>query len=358
MSDLLDRLGLIAKGVLGIALVIAILNPFFGGLASQSGGERVVGEARFGTTDTAKLRPPVDTNLAVQQSLGTKIAFGGDGSFTASVDSDVDETYAYCTWASLNAAATGHNETIAVWDGEQHLQYAGNRTHPHYVGTWYDPGARVTYDVAVNASAISVTSPTHLCLEHDGDTLTLSANATNSNSVATDGSHTVTDGGVTGFSGLDGTVEETRLYDATLSTTERAALRDHPTAPVPTPPTRVARVMYDSYHAVGSSMPDLPVYFTSSSGTVDGGSVVEGFAGQPTDGDDYNLENGGFRLVATDGGTLDGAPVAFVQYDAVASGFARVYARVQTVGATALGIIVVGLLLIAAGFVVDRVGEF
>jgi len=98
-----------------------------------------------------------------------------------------------------------------------------------------------------------------------------------------------------------------------VSSSQRTTLYDTPTAPVKANET--ARIYYDARAGESS----IDVYRTGGDLTLSNASVVDGFAGQDLEQAGV-LGNGDWRrdgrtVIAVDGGKLDGAPVAFVDYD-------------------------------------------
>jgi hypothetical protein len=102
------------------------------------------------------------------------------------------------------------------------------------------------------------------------------------------------------------------------------------------------------------------VFFTGATAAIDGGTVADGYDGQTlTEGSDYAVRDGGRTIAVLDGGRLGGAPVVFVTYDAPRAGpFLAPIRAVETVGPSALILLVVGGLIIGANAVVSRLQQF
>lgn len=250
------------------------------------------------------------TSLQTQQTLGTELEFDGSGGLEGSVDGSVSGNWTLCTWAQPHA--TGSNMTLLTIDGARTIQYLGNQSTPKWVGRVWDAGERESYDVAVNATETG--TRTHLCLQQTGQNLSIRANGTQSPVVTTTGTYTLTDARYN-LSSWDGTIDETRDYNVSLDSADRAEIRTYPSRPLPDISPRV-RVMYDARSGPVTSM---PMYFTSGAAAVDSATLVSGVGGDTlTAGSDYRITNPPLstpRLEVLDGGNLDGAPVVFVSYD-------------------------------------------
>lgn len=341
-----------AKIIGAVVIMLTIISLALGPLLGVAGTPVV--DSVLLENNRGSLAPPADENITVEQSLGTKLEF--DGSPNAALDAQTNAEFAgdmeVCTWVTVANASTGSNMTVVALDDAK-IQYLGNASSPQWVGVLWDPGERVTYDA--NVSATSPTTPTHVCVRESGTYLEINANGTDGDAVPMDGAHTLTHAQYN-ISTLNGSVEETRGYNESLSVSERTALRNEPTAPLDTATPRV-RVMYDSRATLGSSPSSFPVYFAGTDASVTGGTLVAGYDGQTTSaGDDYRLTDFGGTLIAVNGGTLDGAPVAFVEYEGSDGPFAVVLSTLGTTFASVIGLLAVGLLVVAATRVMDGMG--
>jgi hypothetical protein len=357
MSDMLQTVKTVAVLIVAVAVLVPVITGVIGAVGVISDGGTQT--ATFDVADgSAPIQPVAENVTQVQQSLGTALSLDGDGSVSATGLPATDSTVSLCTWAETRAPDV--NQSVTHYDGRMALQYAGNRSDPHYVVTYYDQTDREVYDAAVNltAAGLDADTPTHLCAQADGSTLTLYANGTQGESVALDGAGAVTDGGFGGFAPLSGVVEETRVFDRDLLSSERTALRQTPTAPLPGGAS--ARLMFDTRRGVGQPFDSTPVFFTDATAAIDGGTVADGYDGQTlAEGSDYAVRDGGRTIAVLDGGRLDGAPVVFVTYDAARAGpFLAPIRAVETVGPSALILLVVGGLVIGASAVVSRLQQF
>jgi hypothetical protein len=168
----------------------------------------------------------------------------------------------------------------------------------------YDDASGETHRVAVSAS--TPTSFTNLQCERDSTALTLRVNDTTTASVQTDSANATVQTLQT--TPLNGSVDETRVFNGTLTSSEQTALYNAPTAPLESAP-RQSRIMYDSY----GSLDSIPVYLAG--GSLDGASATKaaGLRGQgAAEGSDWSISGDVLSVLA--GGTLEGAPVVFVSW--------------------------------------------
>lgn len=306
----------IVTKALGFAILLVLLIGFFGGVSGIFGGPITVTNALGIADGSATFGHENVTNLQTQQTLGTEVKFEGNGAVEGPSGDDVSGDWAVCTWAKPDD--TDANMTVAVVDGEHHIQYHGNRSTPQWVGLYYDPGEREDYDVSV--AATDTANRTHLCFQEQDDNITLYANGTASPSVNTTGAYSLTVARYN-LSDLNGSVDETRVYNASTNASQRTSLRDHPSRPLPAL-TPTARLMYDARSGPVSA---FPIYFAGSDATVTNAQLQPGVSGDTLqEGTDYTTSNPGLafpKLSVVDGGDLDGAPVVFVTYDSTDNGF-------------------------------------
>lgn len=355
----MDDLGETAKSILAVIVAvsigIAILNPVFGALFTAS--EDING----GTTETGVLldndvgdlaAPYVGVeNLSVEQTLGTAAKLDGnpgDAITATNLDLAVDpHRITTCTWVAVDAGATTQKATIVQTDSTLTIQYNG--TAGTYEAVLYDAIERETY-----VADIAATNPdalTHVCAQHNGSTLTVARNASATTTVQTTSANAVTDA-ATDYGALNGTLEETRVFNASLSTAQRQALIDNPARDLPGV-DRTARIMYDT--RASGTFDDVPVYTYGGNQVLadSAASIVAGFSGDTVTSSDYTVWNN--DITATDGGVLDGAPVVFVDFD---HGAAPLLYRITGIGGAVLVVLIVGLLAYAAEAVSGELGGY
>lgn len=315
----------IVTKALGFSILLIVLIGFIGGVGGIFGGPINVDSALNIADGADRFAHENVTALQTQQTLGTELQFAGDGAFEGDINAELSGDWAVCTWVQPDD--TDANMTVVAVSGEQQIQYHGNRSTPQWVGMYYDPAERESYDVSVTAA--DTANRTHLCFEQSGGAITLRANGTASSTVNTTGDYTLTDGRYN-ISDLNGSVDETRVYNTSLDTSQRTALRDQPSRPLDGV-TPVARVMYDARSGPVSA---LPLYFSGTTGTVTNAQLQPGVGGDTLqEGTDYTLSNpalGRPVLSVVDGGDLDGAPVVFVSYGSEDNGFTGTFDAMWT----------------------------
>jgi hypothetical protein len=333
---------MVATGIIGLA-VMAVLAGTVVGTAFDVAEPETVNSSLDIESGQARLPQP-SQNREYQQSLGTALQFDGDGGLTSGEGVSIDETAELCTHARIRDTTT--NQTIATTDGELTLRFAGNGSS-EWVATWYNRSSTNLY--GVRATAADPSNLTAVCARTDGQNLTLATNATDRATQSIDG--TGTDPSLA-YGALNGTVEETRVFDRTLNASERAILATQPTHPLENP--AAARIMYDTRADAPGS---IPVYWADTQATVENGTAVAGVAGQSlSEGGDYRIDRG--DIVALDGGSLDAAPVVFITYEERGGPMTAVLSSLSGIGSTALTILVIALLVIGAGRVREAMDGF
>lgn len=278
-------------------------------------------------------------NLTVTQSLGTALRLtGGAGESAGATGVDYGGTFdsgtwSLCSFARLNGS-TSETVTLTNADGRATLQYNG--TAGEWAGLYYNASDREDYDVGLAAS--SPTEWTLLCLQQANSTLTLYANGTNA-SVPLDGSHTLS---VSSYnsSTLDGHVDETRVFNESLTPGQRDAIRATPTRPL-AGVTPAVRVMYD---VRGLSSTSAPIYFGGGTLELTGAGFEDGLVAEAVaKGTDYSVS--GTSITPTSS-KLEGAPVVFVSYDSRSGPFRGLFVRLQNLGATAFVFLALAVLAV------------
>jgi len=325
------------------ALIGLVMSAFF---AAAGGGGVVEFRETAVSLDggSADLPGANETNVSAAQSLGTAAQL--DGSADSYVTSDTAPDVAGDWSLSTHARVRDTTSTQIVYsDDARVLLYNGSANE--YVGVWYDSATGETY--AVREVADSPESRTHLVLTKNSsqpDTLRLYEG---SSGVAT--TNTATDATFRGGN-LNGTLEETRVFNDSLTSAERQTLADSPTAPLPNG-DRAYRVMYDAY-----SLPaTFPAFFSGASTNVGDIQLADGAAGEATtQGTDWALSSG--SVLALDGGSLDGAPVVYVSYTGEFGALIGILETLQTVVSGGVNLLVVGTIIVAAAYLLRTYDSF
>jgi len=291
--------------LLTIAILAVVLNAFFTTAIGQSEPVDIEEDVNIvGGSGELSWDGPID-NFSIQQSLGTSVAFTGanDSELQGEVDAPHDDTWSVSLWA---AADTVRTQRAAQLDGWLMVDLVNDSTQPEWRITYYDDGDWEVDQVSINAT--DPTTMTNLVITGNGSEMAVYRNNTHAATVALDGGDQVP----TNVSNWDGRLEETRVLDDVVNSSQRNTLYSTPTAPVKANET--ARVYFDAR----ADEDTIDVYRTGQDLTISNASVVDGFDGQQLE-DDGLFTNGDYRrsggdITVVDDGKLDGAPVAFVAY--------------------------------------------
>lgn len=307
----MDTLPKVIVGI-GVAIVIAFLTLSIASVAVSVTGDSgtVQTAALLDGTDWTRLDDTVGTNQDVYDSRGYAVQLAGTNDSYIDAPQPVDVTNT--TWTASVWASRDVDSDMAALSLDGRLIISYNATQSEWRAWYYDEGSTNSYRTSVPATS-GQGQLENVVVVRDGDTLSLYANATNSNSTSITGESSVpapTDSG-----GWDGRLEEIRLSHDGWNSTIRQAHYDSPIDPLPT--DHAGRTMLDEPYR------DSQRFFYAS-GDVQTQNVqfVNGLPGQELDGSsvlaaqsDYEWRQEGPQIRAIDGGELDGAPVAYVDYD-------------------------------------------
>jgi len=335
----------VAAALLLIAVTLQIITPVAG---------YAIDETRTDYDDTVRLTNNTGTleetlglkDLSAQQSLGDAAQFNGKtSSLSGNADTPHDDTWTVTTFVQLDSSVTQSTARMRVVDLNGWVIIDYNTTNWRVI--YYDDTSLNSYSTEIDAP--SPTTWTYLTAQSNGTHLIVARNNTIKSTIPlTDGSATSAN-----FSAdtLHGKVDETRVYDDNLSSSERQQPLDQPTAPLKGA-NETARIYYDTFP--GETTVD--VFRTGQDLESTDVTFVDGFAGQTTtEGTDYRRD--GATITALDGGTLDGAPAVFSTYTAVGV-FGGIIGKLISIGGGALAISVVGVLVIVYQLVQQHFGEF
>jgi len=318
----------IFRTVGSLVVALTILSIAFGAtMSAVSTAETIqtgVGLGADGQGQITQVEDPTVTNA--QQSLGTGVNLSG-GSYQASGVAALEPPFTVTVWAESRTNSS--DQTVYSIDSDNQLALSYNSTANEYRAYWFNDASRESALATVAAS--DVTLPTVLAVRHDGSTINVSANGT----TGPDSAPAVAGGTAQDAGGWLGQQDELRVFDGALGSIELSVLQASPTDAITTTAT-ASRIMFD---ARASSVSSRPVYFSGGSVDLSGVGLVDTVAGQPTDGNDYQLS--GDSLTATAGGTLAGQPVVFVTADG----------QVFAVGSLVRTLVAGAVLIAAAGAV-------
>lgn len=256
-------------------------------------------------------------NETVVNSLGHAVNLtGANDSYIQSRDevNFGDDTWTVTAWGYVDNDAASDTRTLVSVDGRVIIDYNGSQ------GVWtawyYDDGSRNSY--RVNVSAPNQPTNFSMVTVRANDThLTIFRNTTQGETEALSGS-SIAQANVNATN-WDGRLEELRTFDDPLSDSEISSLHSQPVHPQPGT-NRTARAMFDqpdraTQHLYFTGTGLLTSNVTYSAGHP--GSEMQGVSlwNELTGESDYRWDSDGPRIMAVDGGELDGAPVAFVSFD-------------------------------------------
>jgi len=343
--------------IITIAVVTLVLVQFFGTITLAGTGsfsddaEIVDGTGQIGSPEGATL-----TEQQVTMTRGTALSLDGTPDADVSVSDSVSVTndqWTACTHARVESGAVGAdaNRTLMTVEGATLFYNGSAGATGNWTVHYYDRGNTSSAALEVNATA--PTGLTSVCFERDDNSLELARNttATASGSVPASGSVALPS-----QSNWNGTVEETRVWDYTHNSSQRSEYVQNASLAIAGEPPQV-RVMYDS---ADTSVSSVPAYFAGGSVDISGGSLVSGGATAPgvTEGDEVRVGGPGGQAVTVDSSTFLDANGEVVFVDASAQAYGAIMATLQRIGGAALGLLVIGLLAMAARAMLDPLGGF
>lgn len=280
--------------------------------------ENVTEPALLDATTWTTIDDNTGTDETVKNSLGNAVTLtGANDSYyqsTSNLDLIQDDTWTISTGVKIDPGASGVNQSVLSSNGELIIWY--NASNSTYDAWFYENGGQNTYRVSVNVSG-PTNALTTVTVARDGDTLTIYRNTTAGASINV--TQTNTAPSPANLSNLNGTIDEVRAFDDALNSSQRTDLHSNRVAPLPNT-NRTARIMFDEQN----TNPQL-LFFSSGSISLSNATITpDGYPGSVMDPDtisnqlagtvDYDWSTDGPEIRATDGGELDGAPVAYAQY--------------------------------------------
>jgi len=248
------------------------------------------------------------TNPTVYDSRGYAISLdGSDNSyFQSEVESNVanQANFTVSVWATL-----GNDTDMTLYTVSKNLVVGYNATRGNWTAWYYEESDRDSYQVEVAKQGPDENFE-NVVVTRNESTLTIYANNTQGET-ATLSQENITPSPDT--QNWNGSVEELRLINETWTQSEIATHINNPIDPLPE--NAVGRVMFDEPYR------DSQRFFYADGDIVTSNAdFVQGFAGSTLDRDsmfssgDYEWRDNGPQLKAVDGGELENAPVAYVDY--------------------------------------------
>jgi len=332
--------------VLTIGIILLSATAVFGAFDTSTGDQvsavdRTGGVVPLDGTEWATIADNNGENETVMETRGNAVQLNGAPDSEVRSDADLslatDGNWTVCTWA--RARDTTAEMDVLSANGRIVLGYNGTATE--WTLWYYDDASTSSWQL--NASATTPGQGFYqLCAWQSNDELRFYINATRRDRVANVSKANIREAPVN-TSNWNGTVEETRVFDDALDASQRNATVSDPTAALPSA-NRSARVMYDA-----GSGSRVYVWFNGTDATLSNGSWVSGFDRVTVPESGYEWRRDGPEIRATSGSILDGAPVAWVDYDRYSStgtAYERFFGQ-WTDAATMAGVVM--LVVIVAG---------
>jgi len=263
------------------------------------------------------------TNETVVNSRGFAVSLtGASDSYlesTSGLAVGEDDTWTVSTFAAADSASATEDMTVLTIGGQLVVTYNGSAAE--WRAWYYDDGTGRSYELTA-AAPDQPSSLTQVMIVRNGSDLTLYRNATPADSADLAAASAV-DAPLTSGN-WHGRLDETETADDALSASERNQSVDSPNAPL-AGTNRTARIMYDE-----PARSQQRIFFATAALATSNVSYVDGLAGQTMDGSsitndltlqtDYQWDTDGPLLKPVGGRELDGAPVAYVEYDRYGAG--------------------------------------
>lgn len=300
----------VLKVLLGITIAALLLPAFFTVFQTPelASGSATIDASTAGHTTLDTTLNEIPGSVTVEATTGRAIALTGASDSFVESDAPVtlasDGTWTVCTWAEVDSGAASETMTALSANGRAIIEYNG--TAGNWSGWYYDDGSRNSYRVDVSAPN-QPGNLTNTCLRHNGTHLSIYRNNTQGEIVNATQSNIAS--ASVNASNWDGRLEEARIFDDALSSSERQQLVDSPVRPLPGT-NRTARLMFDEGEGTTTAM-----YFAATDATLSNATWVAGFADPGMSrGTDYELGEHPFSIRIIAGGFLDGAPVEHVSW--------------------------------------------
>lgn len=255
------------------------------------------------------------SNPTVKDSRGHALAFTGADDSYVELNSDAnfytDDNWTVMQGVWIDPSATTNNMTVlALGDPtDVLLRYSNTSGTANFSAVIMDPGDTYIANVTVS----DPTDPHLIYITREDNNVSIYANTTKGESVDTSVSGDI-NVDLVNDTNLNGRLDETRTFDDVLNDSQRSALVGDSVQPLKNA-TRTTRIMYDAGSGTAVS-----VYWSPVSATASNVSYADGFPGHVLDragmiaDNDYRWKNTGPKIKPSEGGRIDGAPVAFVEY--------------------------------------------
>jgi len=325
--------------VLGVILFVGVSAVSHAVETSDADKERIQTAETLDGTTWQHISDKRGDNQDVYDSRGYGIFLSGSSDSYFQSESDIslsDSNWTVSAWA---ARANNTDMTALSIDGSLLLNY--NATQGNYTAWYYDDGSRDSYTVSVDSQSPQ-NRLEHIAVVNNDSALTIYSNTTQGTS-ADLGTSSSADAPVNATS-WNGTIDELRISSTTAW--KQTTIQTHYSDPIdPLAINQSGRAMFDEPYR------DSQRFFYQPGDVLT--SNVQFVAGLPgsemAQGTDYEWNYNPTEIRPLAGGELDGAPVAYVDYDELQIGSGAIASYGNAL--TAIGILVV---LLPLGFIVSR----
>ena len=350
MTDYIEIVKAVGGALAGIVVIGIILSAVFGSAVDVAGVGEQLDEIEPVVDEPVELAVDVsaddDITLSVDATQATAVELDGTGY----VEADEPDGWDTGNWS---VAVTATPDTGGANFGSESFvvlaptgEAGGELLVAWDAGQWvavYDDGAESAV-VAVDGT----TDQTELVVTFDDTAGELAIHADDASETAVLDAETVAQPDAFRWVG---TLDEVRYVDGVLTPAEIDTYQADPVDPLSSADHN-ARWMFNE---IDGSSPKG--YEGAASATLINASYTAGVAGPDlVFGEDYNASADPLSVTVLSDGYLDGAPTAFVTVDVRATGFAALLSAVSGTGSAALGLLVVGLLVLVARVVLDEFG--
>ncbi len=336
----------------GFGVVAIILNVFVGTLLGVSQVTNATATVEIeGGDGTIVEDMEVQAINSSTTSLEDAVKLSGepDSKVSASFDGDVDANWSVCSWAAAEPSVVDGNESRTIV-GYNDVVLSYNGSDDVYRAWYYDESSRNSYTAEVAAPTANATDSTLVCAVGTESSLTVWRNTTAGTSVATTGESTAP---APPSANWNGTVEETRVWDYDLNSSQVSEFHSEPVLAI-SGPAPVARLTYDTWDRSSDS---VRVHFAGGSASLSSASFTDGFDAVPVQaGTDFKttglLNN---TVVPTDTGVVEEGTVLFLRW--TGQGGTVLTTLASSLGG-ALNLLALGVVVLAAAMILQLYDEF
>jgi len=339
-----SQTGALARGVLLllVVLIITILAAVVGGAIIQGAintdQQSLTADPEPGQTvrlSNSIQKVPGETSVYATTGNAVSLAGTSDSNVTWRVVDEV-ETGPWTTCAYVEVADGANTDAtmdvIAIANGAIQIEFDAGQW-----SVYYDNG---THDAIVRADASAPTDPETVCGRYTGSQLEVWVNGSQQATT------TLTTGPATRNTSVpfEGSLDEIRVTNDTVPAARLDAYDDYPAIAFDSSRQKAARLMLDEGSGTTSR-----VYFQTPNATLHNATWTSGVSQRELDqGADYEWATDPWGIVAVDGGTIDDAPIVYVDYLAGGNAFGGALLAIRGLLGVAFIILSIGMIVIPA----------